>query len=508
MMKTQLQNYLFDRDDFFPEIKNQISKNVLLKQHPLQNSRCVLLDTFDWRLFNKNFYLYFCDSELSLVAFDFHVPLIRLHIEQLPGFANELPYSPLKDQLKFLAGERALLPRGEFEEKLQRYALLNNDQKTVAWLDDISYRVEGGGALRVLQARAVRGYPGAFQKLQRALRVHLASLDEKEKVVRLLQLCGQNAGDYSSKLIISLNKDQHALDAAVQIFDVLLQKMMMNIEGIKKDLDAEFLHDFRVSIRRTRTGQSQFKSLFPPVIARHRQNFSWLAKKSNALRDLDVYLQHRAYYESLLPPSLLDGAGLFFAEIQKQREKQWTSFCRILDSKKFQNIITSWREFLQSCDASEDEQPTAFVFARNSIRKRYDKVLTLGAGIDEQAPAQKLHRLRIECKKLRYLLEFFVSLFPAKKINTAINHLKNLQDYLGTLNDLAMQQSYLNDFLQHYSQKKDKSLLSAAAIGALISQLHHEQEQMRKKFGKVFARFTGKSNAALFKSLLDIGVEN
>ncbi len=506
MQKTELQNFLFDRKELFPEIENRITKDYLLERKPTQNRRWILLDSFDWRLYNNNCYLCFSNSELSLFAFEDSLPIARLHSAKRPSFADDLPDSLLKDQLKKYIADRALFPRGEFEENLYSYSLLNKDKKTIAWLDDLSYSA-ANGVLRILQARAVRGYAVAFQKLQQTLSAHFPPLEENEKIIRLLQLGDQNAGDYSSKLVISLDKDQSALDAAGLVFNALLQKMMMNIDGIKKDIDAEFLHDFRVSIRRTRTAQGQFKEFLPQGIIQQRQNFSWLAKKSNDLRDLDVYLERRAYYESLLPASLLEGAAILFTELQMQREQQLAAFCRILDSKKFQNMIASWRRFLQRCESSKVVQPKALVFAQNTIRTRYDKVLALGTGIDKQTPSKKLHKLRIECKKLRYLLEFFSSLFPQKNIKTAIDHLKELQDYLGALNDFAIQQSYLNSFLQRFPGKNDKHLLAVAAIGALIGQLYREQQQMFKKFDKVFGRFTGKTNAAIFKSLLENEVE-
>ena len=55
--------------------------------------------------------------------------------------------------------------------------------------------------------------------------------------------------------------------------------------------------------------------------------------------------------------------------------------------------------------------------------------------------ARARHKLRIRAKKLRYMIEFFVGVFPghknAKRREAALTSLKTLQDTLGSLNDIA-----------------------------------------------------------------------
>ncbi len=58
-----------------------------------------------------------------------------------------------------------------------------------------------------------------------------------------------------------------------------------------------------------------------------------------------------------------------------------------------------------------------------------------------------VHQLRINCKKLRYLMEFFAPLFPENEIKTLIKALKLLQDNLGNFNDYSVQQIFLRQVL-------------------------------------------------------------
>ena len=43
----------------------------------------------------------------------------------------------------------------------------------------------------------------------------------------------------------------------------------------------------------------------------------------------------------------------------------------------------------------------------------YKKVLKAGRAVTADGPAEEMHELRKDCKKLRYLIEFVRSLYPA-----------------------------------------------------------------------------------------------
>jgi CHAD domain-containing protein len=62
---------------------------------------------------------------------------------------------------------------------------------------------------------------------------------------------------------------------------------------------------------------------------------------------------------------------------------------------------------------------------------------------------KKRHKLRIRAKNLRYAVEFFAGVFPgeetAKQREAALTALKELQDQLGALNDLAQREALVAD---------------------------------------------------------------
>jgi CHAD domain-containing protein len=112
--------------------------------------------------------------------------------------------------------------------------------------------------------------------------------------------------------------------------------------------------------------------------------------------------------------------------------------------------------------------------------------------LDETTPDELIHQLRINCKKLRYLMEFFTPLFPPTKIKSLIRSLKLLQDNLGNFNDYSVQQQYLGKMQAQEGVGGEKALSLSYSIGALTAMLYQLQKEER---GRIYA------NLAAFDSL-------
>jgi CHAD domain-containing protein len=99
----------------------------------------------------------------------------------------------------------------------------------------------------------------------------------------------------------------------------LLQIMKINEANLEKDLDTEVLHDFRVSIRRTRSALVLMKSVFAQIVTdRFKKDFAFVGKLTNQLRDLDVYLLNADAFKAMLPPVLRDDIDPLFDYLRKK----------------------------------------------------------------------------------------------------------------------------------------------------------------------------------------------
>ena len=161
--------------------------------------------------------------------------------------------------------------------------------------------------------------------------------------------------------------------------------------------------------------------------------------------------------------------------------------------------MTSWRQTL------EDDRPvvrSAGIAARpstsptNASPGPTGRILKLGGGLDHDPPAEALHRLRIDAKKLRYLLEFFHSLYPAPEINARIKELKRLQDILGGFNDMEIQRDTARRFrIASFTPTQDATPSCILTLGRLAGTLEERQEEFRSAFHDAFARFESATGA-------------
>jgi CHAD domain-containing protein len=95
-------------------------------------------------------------------------------------------------------------------------------------------------------------------------------------------------------------------------------------------------------------------------------------------------------------------------------------------------------------------------------------------GVLEWAPIETVHALRIEGKRLRYLLEFFSqALGPG--LAKAIDALVALQDHIGELHDVDVTVKLLQDFLV----RDARASLSPAVAQAVGRYLKREQARLR-----------------------------
>ncbi len=406
---------------------------------------------------------------------------------------------------------RALIPLVESHSRVTPYRVLNRDEKTVARLvyEEIwPYRRKRRSALTAhLSLKPVKGYPKYSRNLAKSLKeAGLTICTEKEYFLKALASADKKPGSYSAKVNIQLDPAMRSDQAAKAVLVFLLDVMRTNEAIFEKDLDTEVLHDFRVAIRRTRSALSQIKNVFPTrTTDRFKKNFAFVGKLSNDLRDLDVYLLNQDEYKAMLPAVLREDIEPLFRHLRRKRAKAFQHVMRGLKSKKYAKIMMDWEAFLKrpppdSATASNAQLPVIDL-ARRRIYRKYRKVVKTGNKILENTADEMLHVLRIECKKLRYLMEFFASLFPRKKINALIAQLKNLQDNLGDFNDLCVQQEYLLNITAELPANQQQVKKTLVAIGSLIEKLAQEKQSVKDAFAKTFMDFAAPENQELFRQL-------
>ncbi len=467
-------------------------------------------DSFDWRLYQRGFCLFHDRSAWYLFRHGSEESVASLTLKYQPGpvFSRDFPPGRIRSILEPVLEMRSLLPLVTCDSSASCLRVLNRDRKTVARVFLEEHRLpEHDAVVRMVRLQGVRGYDKKFKAISNFFSNYGIQdrVDFLYPFVKGVEFSGRRPLDYSSKLDIRLKPDFSARQAMVLIYRHLLEAMQQNEAGISEDLDSEFLHDFRVAVRRTRSGLGQVGNVLPPGITdRTKKDFAWLGKVTGPTRDLDVYLLSEQNYRNRLPESLQAGLDTFFADIRARREVEHRQLVLHLQSDRYNRIIHRWRQYLESDDmgeATKNSGRPVVELAREIIFRKYSKIIKDGRAITPASPAENLHQLRIQCKKLRYILEFFSSLFPRKDMNRVIKQLKRLQNNLGDFNDLSVQQDMLHNYRTGLRPGSRKNQELAASLGGLSTNLYHHQHRVREDFSARFSEFSAPLNAKLYKRL-------
>jgi CHAD domain-containing protein len=468
-------------------------------------------DTFDWKLYDLGLVASRSGNELALVPLAGDSGIYCDVGEHWPVYAWDLPEGALHRRLSPILKARAMLALADVYVEETTYRILNDDAKTVAWAVHAAVRAgcDVGSQLlsTYVSVRPLRGYEGHAHRLARQLAPDGTVCSLTEAIyLDALDAAGRSPNDYSAKLDVNLDPTQRADDATKVVLRRLLQTLRANEAGIRADIDIEFLHDYRVAIRRTRSALSQVRGVFPAETSdRFKQDFRTLGRRTNQLRDLDVYLLAEPGYRAMLPAAIQPDIKPLFDLLRSQRETALATVIEGLDTPDYATILSGWADFLDQPGHNDPSAPNAGMpiieLARNRIYKRYRRIVKDGGYILDHTEDELLHALRLECKNLRYLLEFFASLFPTKQAYRLIKQLKHLQDNLGDFTDLTVQQASLLAMAYQLPDNAPSTRGALIATGALVETLARQQRMVKANFAETFTHFAAPANQRAYRKL-------
>jgi CHAD domain-containing protein len=472
------------------------------------------LDTFDWRLHRAGARLTAQTERrrttLRWSAADDADPYV-LPIEGSIRFAADLPEGFLRAALEPLIEVRALLPMGSIRvERLPARVVDAHGDATLLVDIETWAPVDASGRAAGEQhtTTSIRELTEDTNDLEIALgTLHAVGIEMSAAVDPLVEAAavrGRRPGDYSSKPKLPLKPKQPSARALRAILAHLLDTLEKNVDGILEDVDTEFLHDLRVASRRTRSALTQIKDVLPQAaVEEFAREFKWLGEVTNRCRDLDVNLLQMNDYKLQL--GIVDDVLDPLQELlERTRRTEHQLVCRALRSTRFRDLVGEWRNFLFS-DTVEEPPPGAdrpiVEVAGARIAKAFRRVVKRGSSLGEEPTAGQLHRVRIDAKKLRYLLEFFADLYPKREISRLVKQLKELQDTLGGCNDMEVQRGRLTSFADQLMTAGEAPPATIFAIGRLADLMAARQDGYRRHFASSFSAFADRDSRKLYREL-------
>jgi triphosphatase len=280
-----------------------------------------------------------------------------------------------------------------------------------------------------------------------------------------------------------------------------VRHMAENRAGVARG-ETDGLHQVRIAIRRLRTTMTLFRDVVSGDGAQTlKTQLRWLRDLTGPARDLDVFLGE--VLEPLRKQHAKDPVfNRFYRHVKHRRTTAYRAARAAILSAQFRGFVLQtagwiedgdWRSKADALTLTRQDAPVE-QHAGMQLALLHQKVRKHGKVLKE-VDEETRHRLRLHAKKLRYASEFFASLAPSKKdrrrAKELIALLRELQDKLGGLNDVAVRQSLSAELAGEMSGSGGRqSRQEREAIKALLAQ-HQEAnvERLLDEAAEAYAEF-------------------
>ncbi|MGB3509243.1 MAG: CHAD domain-containing protein [Microcoleaceae cyanobacterium] len=309
------------------------------------------------------------------------------------------------------------------------------------------------------------------------------------------------------------------------------QKTLNHEPEVLKDKDPEELHQMRVGMRRLRSAVNGFG----PVVILPKEvqdkKIGKVARCLGGLRDLDVLLEAlENRYKPNLPAPEKAELDKVMHQLIKQRRQAFKKVREMLGHKSYlilkqklqewleepiytnisqlpiQEVLPdlllpeisqlflhpAWLVGVEKEDLEKTDNHNFLLQQTNSkhqvfVHKNYDSVIKLTLSEEEC-----LHSLRKEVKRVRYQMSLFTD-FYGSTYKAYLQDMKDIQEYLGEIQDIAV----LTEFMENILQSKIHKILPT-----LAEQLKQKREQELHKWQLLQRRYLNTQVRHSFRSEL------
>lgn len=378
----------------------------------------------------------------------------------------EVPVQALQPDLQAFEGTplKELIPPHQFRHLIP---VFRTDVERTSWavkgngeMIELTYdsgAIEEGAAsepIHELELELKEGDVGAlFALARRITREVPGKLGVQSKSERGFALAERN--DRAPVKAVPVKLPDHASvgDGFAAIVTACLKHFRLNEPLLIRERDPEALHQLRVAIRRLRTALWLFKpAVKGPDFERINDQLRSFTRELGAARNIDVILTSMAASDPARD------------QLEKDKKQLYRQILRKLGSARFRGFILDmvcWLhagEWRQGAKAGKPLMP----FARKRLDRLWKRIEERGGSLRE-LPEEERHHLRIDCKKMRYALEFLGD--PGGGAGKAqrdfIAAAEGVQDTLGYLNDLAARRAMLSWPLPPSEREADRALRAA-----------------------------------------------
>jgi inorganic triphosphatase YgiF len=402
--------------------------------------------------------------------------------------------TPLKPLLT--AGVRAAL-RPMFETQIRRHVfrILRDGSEIEVAIDQGEIATKTGmQAISELELELKRGKTKELFRLARVLgRTVPLRLEVKSKAERGYALLKGGSLQVAKAAEIDIPPNMSAEEAFRAIARSCVRQLVAN-EPILLAGRAEGLHQLRIGLRRLRAAIAIFADVVGDETEKKiKTELKWITQELGPARDLDVFAADVLEPLRVSHPS---DAGLTLTQrnFEAKRKEAYRRATSAVRSDRFRAAVLDLVAWVETGDwglAGGEHRKAGRAravaeHAKAELSKLSKRIKRKGSDIRHLSVMQR-HKLRIRAKRLRYATEFFAGTFPgeasARRRQQSLAALKDVQDALGGLNDLATRHALIADGLAVDAEQAER----AAAQAGLAAP--DTEETLLHKAEQAFARF-------------------
>jgi CHAD domain-containing protein len=211
----------------------------------------------------------------------------------------------------------------------------------------------------------------------------------------------------------------------------------------------------RVSARRLKAMMKVFRHAFPK--RKFRAQYEWigdLVRALGAVRDCDVFIGLLEEQKGSIAPRGRRSIDLLIARQKTVRSREQRSLHRFIRQLHSRHAAQEFRQFVSKAggrplNAGSDDSSETFAEAvRKIVPPMYDQFLSrAGTVMDHPRLTGELHKMRIEGKPLRYVMELLEDRFEPP-FDKCLKEIKNLIELMGTIHDCDVMIPRLRNHLQ------------------------------------------------------------
>jgi CHAD domain-containing protein len=214
-----------------------------------------------------------------------------------------------------------------------------------------------------------------------------------------------------------------------------LRRLLEAERGVRADRAIEDVHALRVATRRLRATLRLLEPVGPARLRAHGKAIGRLARAAGAVRDRDVLLADLEKRGPELPAALAPSLAALAGAVRAERAEAHGRLLGLLDGRRHDAFVREFAAVMCGRDGWDDG-PRVRDLAGGTLWRHYEALRAYDVG-GLPAEEEPLHAMRIEGKRLRYVLELFAETF-GERGDEVVAPLMAFQDHLGGLNDVAV----------------------------------------------------------------------